>query len=97
MLLDWLHKLLKLKKKKKDVETPDSWGTTGKKSYLSLMEQHMEESSNNHKEQVGNMPIMSDGILFPWHLDMEDRVRSISYLLSLSVLNIYDRAAFNKT
>ena len=35
----------------------------------------MEESSYNHKEQVGNMPVMSDGILFPWQLDMEDRVR----------------------
>ena len=38
----------------------------------------MEESSYNHKEQVGNMPVMSDGILFPWQLDMEDRVRPIS-------------------
>lgn len=27
------------------------------KRYLSLMEEHMEESSNNHKEQLGNMPV----------------------------------------
>lgn len=61
----------------------DHRGTIGKLCLRSA-EEHMEESGSNHKEQVGNMPFMRDGILFPRKLDKDERVRA-PFLLTQSV------------
>lgn len=45
-------------------EIPDNRDTIGGK-IPHFVEERMEESSNHHKEHVGNMPLMKDGILFP--------------------------------